>query len=105
MRAFCVIIILICSYFTHTLTSTLVQIISTAVSDLLPTAPQAFSSALTVGDQSFTDSTFYVPYLPFAPQQALSNIFTVLQKYAATLCTCSMFVVCISMALHVCTFS
>ncbi len=78
----------VCSPKTHTQHP--MQSISAVVSELLPSAPQALSSALLVGGQSFTDSTFYVPYLPYAPQQALGNIFTVVRRLDKHI-TCSLY--------------
>ena len=57
------------------------QAISDAVDTLLPSLPPTLTSTLSVQGQPFFDSTFYLPYLPYAPQKALANIFSVYRRY------------------------
>jgi len=57
------------------------QAISDAVDALLPSLPRTLTSTLSVQGQPFVDSTFYLPYLPYAPQKALANIFSVYRRY------------------------
>lgn len=61
------------------------QSISDAVDTLLPSLPPTLTSSLSVQGQTFVDSTFYLPYLPYAPQKALANIFSVYRRYSDTL--------------------
>jgi len=60
------------------------EAISNAVDALLPSLPLTLTSTLSVQGQPFLDSTFYLPYLPYAPQKALANIFSVYRRTNST---------------------
>ena len=57
-----------------------IQALSSALNDLLPSRPLALTSTLIVDRLPFIDSPFYVQYLPYAPQKALANIFSVYRR-------------------------
>ena len=56
------------------------QALSDSLNDLLPLRPQVLTSTLIVDRLPFIDSPFYVQYLPFAPQKALANIYSVYRR-------------------------
>jgi len=56
------------------------QAISVALSDLVPSMPQAFASTVLVDSLPFTEGRFLVRYIPAAPQQAMTNIFNVYRR-------------------------
>ena len=56
------------------------QSISSAIDAILPSKPSALTSSLSVSGTTFDLSTYYVPFLQYAPQQALSNIFSVYKR-------------------------
>ena len=56
------------------------QMITSALNSLLPAKLNSFISSLQPGDQPFTSSSFYLPYLQYAPQKAMNNIYSVYRR-------------------------
>ena len=57
------------------------QDITAALDVALPAKLNAFISSLQPGGQPFTTSSFYLPYLVYAPLKAMTNIYGVYRRY------------------------